>query len=248
MPIMANDDMKQAQAEQERILALPGRAAWVKLERLSRTARIFAGNANVLLAHLDRMQDPAVMLQTTSNQRALEEFLDETERHLHNYVAAAQSRVDHFRQFVRSEWPEGSPLREEYQQRIDKEFKTSPLHNFIIKLRQLIQHVRLPVSTTREHWERGGAWTFQVMLDSADLLRWEDWNPPARQYVEASGKSVDLHQTVSTYSNEILAFDRWVAECFIGEHLEEIESYHQAVQQFQERLRQLGLRDYPEAT
>jgi hypothetical protein len=245
---MANNDMEQLLAEQERILAMPGREAWVKLERLSRTARIFAGNANVFLAHLNQIQDPAVMLQTTSNQRVLEEFLDETKRHLHNYVAAAYSRVDHFRQFVRSEWPEGSPLREEYQQRIDSEFKDAPLHNFIIKLRQLIQHVRLPVSTTREHWEHGGAWTFQVMLDSADLLRWDDWGPLAREYIQASGRLVDLEQTVSTYSNEILAFDRWVAERFIGEHLEEIESYHQAGRQFQQRIRQLGLRNYPEVT
>ena len=86
------------------------------------------------------------------------------------------------------------------------------------------------------------------MLDSADLLRWDDWGPLAREYIQASGRLVDLEQTVSTYSNEILAFDQWVAERFVGEHLEEIESYHQAGRQFQQRIRQLGLRNYPEVT
>jgi hypothetical protein len=170
------DDMTQLRAEQAWILALPGRVAWVKLARLNRTAKILRGNAKVLLDHLNRMDDVGYMLATTSDQQAFEEFLDETERHLHNYVAAAQSRVDHFRQFPRAEWPEGSPQREEYQRRVDEEFKTSPLHNFVTNLRNLILHVRLPVSTTIETWGPDAAWSFRVMLDSADLLGWDGWS------------------------------------------------------------------------
>jgi len=236
-------DMDQLRAEQERILAMPGLAAMIRLRRLSRTLKVFHGNAEALLAHLRQMDDFGRMLATTTNPEALEEFGAETERHLHNFVSAAQSRVDHFRQFARAEWPEDSPSRQEYEGRVEQEFRTSPLHNFIIRLRQLMQHVRLPLSTTRETWERGGAWTFRVMLDSADLLRWEDWNAPARSYIQASGKAVDLARTVITYSNEIQAFDRWVAERFTREHQEEIESYLEAARQFREQLRQLGLDD-----
>jgi hypothetical protein len=193
MPAMT-DDMEDLRAEQKRIAAMPGRVAWVKLARLSRTAKIFRGNATALLEHLKRMDDLGYMLPTTSDQRSFEEFLDETERHLHNYVAATQSRVDHFRRFKREDMPEG--FREEYQRRIDEEFDTSPLHNFVTDLRNLILHVRLPVSTTEETWERGSAWTFRVLVDSADLLRWDGWNPRAREYIEGSGKSVDLRRAV----------------------------------------------------
>jgi hypothetical protein len=243
-----DDDMAQLRTEQARILALPGRVAWVKLARLNRTAKIFRGNAKVLLDHLKRMDDLDQMLTITSDQQAFEEFLDETERHLHNYAAAAQSRVEHFRQFTRTEWPEGSPLREEYQRRVDKEFKASPLHNFVTDLRNLILHVRLPVSTTTETWTRGGAWTFtfRVMLALPNLLRWDRWTPQARQYIEASGDSVDLGSTVSAYNDKIIVFDRWVAERFIGQHLEEIESYQRALREHQARLRQLGLSNDPE--
>jgi hypothetical protein len=104
------DDIAQLRAEQARILALPGRVAWIKLARLNRTAKIFRGDAKVLLDHLKRMDDVDHMLTTTSNQQAFEDFLDETERHLHNYVAATQSRVEHFRQFTRAEWPEAHPI------------------------------------------------------------------------------------------------------------------------------------------
>lgn len=241
------DDLAQLRTEQARILALPGRVAWIKLARLNRTAKIFRGNAKVLLDHLKCMDDVDHMLTTTSNQQAFEDFLDETERHLHNYVAATQSRVEHFRQFTRAEWPEGSPHRAEYQRRVDEQFKTSPLHNFVTDLRNLILHVRLPVSTATETWAPDGPWTFQVMLDTADLLHWDGWSPEAQQYIEASGKSIDLGRAVSTYTDEVIAFDRWVAECFIGQHLEEIESYQGALREHQARLRQLGLFNQPEA-
>jgi hypothetical protein len=59
---------------------------------------------------------------------------------------------------------------------------------------------------------------------------------------------IDLGDTVTAYTNEILTFDRWTAKLSIKEHLAAIESYDQAVRQFLERLRQLGLLNYPEAT
>jgi len=68
------DDMTQLRAEQARILALPGRVAWVKLARLNRTAKILRGNAKVLLDHLNRMDDVGHMLATTSDQQAFEEY------------------------------------------------------------------------------------------------------------------------------------------------------------------------------
>jgi hypothetical protein len=241
-----NDELAKLRAEQDRILAMPGRAAWVKLARLKRTAKIFMGNADALMDHLKSMDDPSVWLPIASNQRALEDFLDETERHLHNYVAAAHTRVDHFRRFKETEWPAGSATGEEYQRRVDQDFKDSPLHNFIVKLRNLILHVRLPVSTTTEAWQRGGTLTFQVMLNSADLLAWDGWNPLARMCIEDSGHSIDLGDTVSGYTSEIITFDRWTAELFIKGHLQEIESFLDAARKHQTRLHDLGLYNEPE--
>jgi uncharacterized protein (DUF736 family) len=238
LPPMDEDDMGQLRAEEEQILAMPGFAALVKLKRLNRIAKIFHGNAEALLGHLRRMDDLGQMLATTTDQQALQEFGAETERHLHNYVAAAQSRVDLLRRFKREDMPEG--LREEYQQRIDDEFKDAPLHKFIIDLRILMLHVRLPVSSTRETWERDGPWTFRVMLDSADLLeRWDKWSPEARQYIEASGESIDLRRTVGTYAGQVTAFDRWLAEGISTQHQEDIESFQRAAREIQVRLHDL---------
>jgi hypothetical protein len=243
---MDKDSLAQLRAEQERILAMPGRIAWAKIALLSRPGKIFVGNAETLLEHLGRMHDPEQLMATWPDPQASERFLEETERHLHNYVAAAHSRVEHVRQFVRAEWPEDSPQRREYQGRVDDECKTSPLHNFVINLRNYILHVRLPLSTEALSWQRGGPLVYQALLDSADLLQWDRWSTHARQYIRESGESVDLAGTVRTYTAKMMTFDRWVAERFTEAHLDEIESFLAEVSQHQARLRRLGLSHDPE--
>lgn len=238
---MSMESLQQLRGEQERILALPGRAAFVQVARLARTAKLFAGNADALIGHLNRMQDPTQRLPIWGDRRLFEEFLDETERHLHNYTAAAHTRMDDLQRFTSAEWPQSSPFREEYQQRVAEEFDASPLHNFVTDLRNLILRKRLPVSTTAESWEQGNGWRFQVMLDAADLLGWDGWSAQARKYIKASGDSVDLSRTVSAYTSAVITFDRWVAECFVEEHVEEIESYQHTLQDYRALVRRLGL-------
>jgi hypothetical protein len=240
---MSMESLQQLRGEQERILALPGRTAFVKVARLARTAKLFAGNADALIGHLNRMQDPTQRLPVWGDRRLFEEFLDETELHLHNYTAAAHTRMDHLQRFTSAEWPESSPFRGEYRRRIAEDFDATPLHNFVTDLRNLILQVRLPVSTAAESWERGNGWRFQVMLDTTDLLGWDGWSAQARTYIKASGESVDLSGTVGAYTSAVITFDRWVAECFVEEHVEEIESYQHTLGDYRALVRRLGLHD-----
>ena len=53
---MSMESLQQLRGEQERILALPGRTAFVQIARLARTAKLFAGNADALIGHLNRVQ------------------------------------------------------------------------------------------------------------------------------------------------------------------------------------------------
>jgi hypothetical protein len=151
--------------------------------------------------------------------------------------------MDYLQRFTGAEWPQSSTFREEYQRRVAEEFDASPLHNFVTDLRNLILQKRLPVSTTAESWEQGNGWRFQVMLDATDLLGWDGWSAQARKYIEASGDSVDLSRTVSAYTSAVITFDRWVAERFVEEHVEEIESYQHTVRDYQALVRRLGLHD-----
>ena len=55
---------------------------FIKVARLARTAKLFAGNAVALIGYLNRMQDPMQRLPIWGDRRLFEEFLDETERQL----------------------------------------------------------------------------------------------------------------------------------------------------------------------
>ena len=235
---MSMESLQQLRGEQERILALPGRTAFV--QTLAWLARPSSCRQR---RRLDRAPEPHAgpdeALPIWGDRRLFEEFLDETERHLHNYTAAAHTRMDYLQRFTSAEWPQSSLFREEHQRRVAEEFDASPLHNFVTDLRNLILQKRLPVSTTAES-EQGNGWRFQVMLDAADLLGWDGWSAQARKYIKASEDSVDLSRTVSAYTSAVITFDRWVAECFVEEHVEEIESYQHTLQDYRALVRRPG--------
>jgi hypothetical protein len=48
---------------------------------------------------------------------------------------------------------------------------------------------------------------------------------------------------VRTYTDGVMAFDRWVVENFTQEHLDEIESYMHAESEYAALLRRLGYDD-----
>jgi hypothetical protein len=74
------------------------------------------------------------------------------------------------------------------------------------------------------------------------------WSAQARRYIKASGDSVDLSRSVSVYTSAVIAFDRWVAECFVEEHVEEIESYQRSLRDYRALVRRLRLHDDLDAT
>ena len=112
------------------------------------------------------MQDPSQRLPIWGDRRLFEEFLDETERHLHNYTAAAYTRMDYLQRFTSAEWPrELASFREEYQRRVAEEFDAPRRSTTSLPIcGTSCCRYALPVSTAAESWEQGNGWRFQVML------------------------------------------------------------------------------------
>lgn len=95
----AGDDLlAKVQAARAAVAASEGAKLRGELSALSRTYRIFTTNERELRAFFHRYTDDIkslLELWDISHPHRFEAFLDETDRLLHNYVAAAGSLADH---------------------------------------------------------------------------------------------------------------------------------------------------------
>lgn len=130
---------------------------------------------------------------------------------LHNYVASAQSLVDHSRVLYRHLFePQG--LMPNYQPEVDNRFVNNPLTQFVLKLRQMSQHYTLPNvghNTSFHQGPQGGTMQITLFLNKADLLRFDSWNAAARRYLDSVGERIDIHELVRSYHSHVLAFYEW---------------------------------------
>ena len=240
-----NADRESAVRESEARLHAeePGRIAVVLLSRLARIEKIFVRNSDALHRHLARGNDPetALPLWDVSDPAALEEHLDETERHLFNYLAAVHSRVEHVRTFVRSHWEPDSEFLALYEDRVREEFASSSLHKWLIDLRNYLLHERLPVSSANLTMSEAEGMSTTVFLHADDLLASKGWSPEARLYIEEHAPEIDLGRATSQYTGRAERFDRWIAEEFLRVHLDHVEAYVAAQRAHYQLLLRMGL-------
>jgi hypothetical protein len=130
---------------------------------------------------------------------------------LHNYVASAQSLVDHSRVLYRHLFePQG--LMPTYQGEVDRRFVDDPLTQFVLKLRQMAQHYTLPNvghNTAFQQGPEGGTMQISLYLTKGDLLRFDSWNAPARRYLDSADERINIHELVRAYHSHVLAFYVW---------------------------------------
>jgi hypothetical protein len=113
---------------------------------------------------------------------------------LHNFVAAAKSLVDHTRVAYRDLYAASGAIPQ-YQTEVDRRFVNDPLSKFIAGLREMAQHVRLPMVSVQFHLENhaprgGGVFETQFQLKVADLRRFSGGaRPPASTWTVQARRS-----------------------------------------------------------
>jgi hypothetical protein len=125
--------------------------------------------------------EPSVALQIWSlaNRPLFNQFLDEVDRLLHNYLAGAGSLRDHTRRV----WKKYLPMTD-YEAKTQATFAESGECLFVQGLRNYSLHTRLPVAEGHMSWKKDEEMSTTVRLRRADLLGWSKWKPPARAYLE----------------------------------------------------------------
>jgi hypothetical protein len=202
---------------------MPGGKVYADVTSLMRSWRVFNGNS----AEFERLLTEAeaypraLELWSTDNREGFEEFLDDVDRLLHNYVTAVFSLKDHSRNTARRLLAEdpNDDLAAQYQQRVTDLFAESPLARFVEGLRNMSTHHRLPVTYGWSHWSRDDGLEQRVVLNRDRLLEsYDDWTAGAKRYLSESGERISLLDVTRDYSARVDDFHAWLRAAIFERH------------------------------
>lgn len=195
---------------------LRGRDAAIRVNQLRSSQTLLKRNYEELLTFLDYLCAPSVAF---SYSRVEEKWLwydgmIEITRLFHNFVAAALSLIDHTRVLYRHLYESANEFPE-LQPRIEADFVNHPLTQFVVKLRQMTQHYRLPSIenyTSMSNINKDGLvgnMSIQMRLRTDDLRQFDGWNNPATSFLESAGDHIDLRAIITEYYAHVNQFYEW---------------------------------------
>lgn len=215
----------EIEENRKRLLEMRGRTIRVNLTVLVRTSRIFHRNSEALIAHLGQVD--AEVLVGGGRFDGMEEYVAEAERLLFNYLAAAQGRIDHMRRLSTYLWSEKSDSGRHYRQIVIEQFDRSPLHKWMIGLRNYVTHQELPVITGRVRRGAHG-YSASILLKTDKLLDGHQWDSLARRHIDEHAPAIDVSEAVQAYSKTVTEFDEWVAATYRDDNAEDLAAYDAA--------------------
>jgi hypothetical protein len=236
----------------EQIKATEGHRIQAKIRALRSSYYVFEGNYRVLgkaLSYFGR-EEVFMDLWREDNRTRLESFLDEVTRLLHNFLAGAQSLVDHTRVF-KDKMYKGHGFKKVYQDKVDRDLKHSPIVCFVQDLRNYVLHKQLPIASATLSIKGGGgtitAFDSTVKLDVNELREWNKWKPESRVYLDSLDDKVQIREVVEMYEGAIRAFYQWFGEQQAQVHLSEFAElgrletrYEQVYEQVRQEWEEAG--------
>jgi hypothetical protein len=149
------------------------------------------------------------------NRTKLGSFIDEVTRLLHDFLAAAQSLVEHTRVF-KNKMYKSHAFKKVYQDKVDRELKHSPTVCFVQDLRNYVLHKQLPTASATLSLRGGGGTVKEVdntiKLDVDELREWDKWKPESRVFLDSLDDKVQIREVAEKYEGAIRAFYQWFGE------------------------------------
>lgn len=194
---------------------LRAQAAYQRVNQFRFSVELFRRNYTELLTFLDYFCAPQVAFSYSPVEEKWlwHAGMREIGYLLHNFVAAAHSLVDHTRALYRQLY-EPNQVLSEFPSEVADRFSEDPLSQFVIKLRQMAQHYRLPSlrNTTEVKNIRGGIAgdvRISLMLQKSDLVQFGGWNAPAKRFLDESPEEIDLRAVITAYYDHVASFHEW---------------------------------------
>lgn len=233
------ETVDELKAMHERLEQLPGHQYHSLLNDLSRSKQMLDDNYTDLMNAFDHFENnPGTWMADDEEQvqRALMDFT----RKLHNYLAMCLSLRDHT--YRVKDKLDRDDLDEQYSARMDELDLVAPA-SFMIKLRNYMQHQRIPVVTgqTSTHVVSGGPTerTAKILFDKTELLEWDRWDAASHKVLDDLDEEFQIRSVIENYHATLTEFYDWLAGYITELYADEIEERDELIIEMAEKQEEL---------
>jgi hypothetical protein len=205
----------------EFIKSHPGYTVYSELESIRLSVDIFLNAVADLIASINRFKGESA--NPSFWRRPQRQFVEELEisiqRGVLSSTISAMSVVDHSWRFFKH-----YPILE-YESKFSQYFTNSQDHQFIKRLRNCIAHVRLPEANFMSKFSKQGDRKVFFLISQNDLLKFNEWNSLAKEYVNEHPGGVDVEQLFKSYSEKVAEFHNWLRSDVLESYGESMSGY-----------------------
>ncbi|GGJ14336.1 hypothetical protein GCM10008995_25360 [Halobellus salinus] len=223
------DTVDELKTMHERLEQSPGQQYHSLFNDLSRSKQMLDDNYADLINAFDHFENNPGTWMADDEEQAQNALMDFT-RKLHNYLAMCLSLRDHT--YRVKDKLDRDDLDEQYSATMD-ELDLVPPASFIIKLRNYMQHRRIPVVTgrTSTHAVSGGPTerTAKILFDKTELLEWDGWDTASHEVLDELDDEFQIRSVIENYHATLTEFYHWLSEYLSELHTDEIEERDELV-------------------
>lgn len=229
----------------KRIHESRGMACVRRAKTLNFSYNIFHTNFQELKNACAFIESPDSGLKVMSNQSGSGVRTHmEINRLFHNFLAGAQTLVEHTRNFVREHYPSGS-LRLAYDQKVEADFSNDGLSRFIQDLRNFMLHRGLPnnsMSITARNFPLLGRVEVAstVALSKKDLETWKGWKPASWTFLALLEDPIKISFLALQYGDKVAAFHDWLSTQVKKYHADDLRELEVLHKEYERRLAKEG--------
>ncbi|MBT9541330.1 hypothetical protein [Thiobacillus sp.] len=221
---MNQEKYQEYQALRQQVEKHPG-FQYIESRRVhDNSLKIYGGNFKQLSGLLSFIENPGTYLRPEVDEKKRSELFSELHRHLHNYLAAAESLASHTRSYIKHRHSDDR-IGSAYSDKVQEVFSGHVPTVLIKDFRNYFLHAGLPKSSIRESFnlDTREPPRIQVLLKVEELLKWKKWSSASKDFLRSQEKVLRLSQLVASYHNNLVSFYGWLDELLDVEHKEEVE-------------------------
>lgn len=181
-----------------------------KIWQLKYSAKILDGNYDELINHIEAFSKRETIQKLRFFERKLPVKLyeEDVKRLLHNYLASAQSLIDHTRVHYR-DLHEKNLKTFNYRSEIETQFSKDPLSLFVKDFRNYLQHFKTPDISISFDIVDVEIKNPTIQIPKKILLEYSGWKALSRKFLESHNGDVDIKEIIQIYQSKVTSFYKW---------------------------------------